>query len=98
MPDRPALPSPIQRADEYMHDIATSLRQLLDGGPSSQASDVVKVGPDERVVPLSEPAPTVDIRHIGGGWYELTVDGEPSGDKIQGREAAEAAAADLRGA
>lgn len=36
--------------------------------------------------PSGEPLPSDEPKHVGGGWWEL-----PSGERVQGREAAEEA-------
>jgi hypothetical protein len=50
---------------------------------------------------VSEPAdehlpvePVAEIVSAGGGWYDVVVDGEPM-DRVRGKEAAEARAAEL---
>jgi len=56
MADRRALPPPATQADEYLHDIAASLRQLVD----MLAQTVVEVPAadgDDEVVALREPEP-----------------------------------------
>lgn len=55
MADRRALPPPATQADEYLHDIAASLRQLVD----MLAQTVVEVPAADAgdVVALREPEP-----------------------------------------
>lgn len=37
--DRPALPAPVTRSDRYFHDIAASLRTLVDRGDVPELPD-----------------------------------------------------------
>lgn len=39
---------------------------------------------------LEKEQQSVEVKHVGGGWYEL-----PNGEKIKGKEAAEKAALEL---
>ena len=41
---------------------------------------------EEKQTATKEPAETTNIKHVGGGWYEL-----PNGERVRGKAAAEAA-------
>lgn len=56
MADRRALPPPATQADEYLHDIAASLRQLVDMLAQTVAEAPAADDGDE-VVALREPEP-----------------------------------------
>ena len=57
---------------------------------------VVNVDPEPEPdpEPESEPEPVNEVRHTGGPWFEVIVDGETV-DKVNGRDAAEARLAEL---
>lgn len=55
MADRRALPPPATQADEYLHDIAASLRQLVD--MLAQTVSEAPAADDGDVVALREPEP-----------------------------------------
>ncbi|MDZ7732207.1 MAG: hypothetical protein U5R31_03065 [Acidimicrobiia bacterium] len=64
--------------------------------------EVVEVDTSGEVQPVDDPEPvegdeedeteTVGLTPLGGGWYEL-----PDGERVRGREAAEAALAEIEG-
>ena len=55
MAERRALPPPATQADEYLHDIAASLRQLVD--MLAQTVAEAPAADDDEVVALREPEP-----------------------------------------
>jgi hypothetical protein len=88
--DRRPLREPLTPQDEYLHDIATSLRILVDRS--------VPAPPAEGQISLREPAtPSTRIKHVGGGVYTVTVAGVEV-DRVKGRDAAEASLREHRDA
>jgi len=72
-----------KKGDSYSHDNEERIAFLIDKGFLEEKS---KHPPEGDTKEESDKG----IKHTGGGWYEL-----PNGEKIQGKEEAEAALAEL---
>lgn len=60
----------VKKSDSYEHKNAERIARLIDRGFLEEQDN----------------QPPQDIKHTGGGWYEL-----PNGEKVQGKENAQAA-------
>lgn len=88
--DAKPLPAPRSREDEYLHDIATSLR-IMSG------RNVVVFDHQDGPVELIEPAGGIEVVPVGGGgWHELRDCHGTVVEKVRGRRNAERRAAELR--
>ena len=66
-----------------------------DGSPASDDSDGIEAEPEPAGTDPGDGGGDM-LRHTGAGWYEIVIGGEVR-DRVRGKEAAEARAAELLG-
>lgn len=83
------LPGPHVEATPDGFDVSMPTGELAAVGTIEEAIAFVQTGE------VPEPEPGVMVAETGGGWYSVTVPGEPEPRKVQGKEALDALLAEL---